>query len=67
MADNAWRKLAQKVKAKRAKKVNPRFSNKVNNNEIVVQRLSADVSGKVQKYSRIGLYSWSTTLFVIHK
>ena len=56
MADNAWKKIAQKVKAKRAKKIGAGTSNirKIKNKELVVQRLSADVSGKAQKYSRIG-------------
>ena len=56
MADNAWKKIAQKVKAKRVKKIGAGTSNirKIKNKELVVQRLSADVSGQAQKNSRIG-------------
>ena len=54
MAD--WRKSQDKMKNKRlkkGKKVEPGTS-KAEHETIVVQRLSAEVAGKAQKYSRIG-------------
>ena len=48
-----WRKFAAKQKAKRRGKNQVLEDNKVAE-EIVVQRMSGDVSGKQQKYSRIG-------------
>lgn len=48
-----WRKFAAKQKAKRRGKSQVVEDSKVAK-EIVVQRMSADVSGKQQKYSRIG-------------
>ena len=48
-----WRKFAAKQKAKRRGKNQVVEENKVAE-EIVVQRMSGDVSGKQQKYSRIG-------------
>lgn len=54
MAD--WRKFQEKMKNKRlkkGKKVEPGTS-KAEHETIVVQRLSAEVTGKAQKYSRIG-------------
>ena len=56
MADDAWEKLNDKVKAKRAKKCGGRDTKlrKIKGKELVVQRRSADVSGKAHKYSRIG-------------
>ena len=48
-----WRKFAAKQKAKRRGKNQVVEDNKVAE-EIVVQRMSGDVSGKQQKYSRIG-------------
>ena len=51
-----WKKLQEQVKAKRAKKGAKRSREeiKIENGEIVVQRLSAEVTGKAQKFSRIG-------------
>ena len=48
-----WRKFAAKQKAKRRGKNQVVEDNKVAE-EIVVQRMSGDVSGKHKKYSRIG-------------
>ena len=48
-----WRKFAAKQKTKRRGKNQVVEDNKVAE-EIVVQRMSGDVSGKQQKYSRIG-------------
>ena len=48
-----WRKFAAKQKAKRRGKNQVVEESKVAE-EIVVQRMSGDVSGKQQKYSRIG-------------
>ena len=48
-----WRKFATKQKAKRRGKNQVVEDNKVAE-EIVVQRMSGDVSGKHQQYSRIG-------------
>jgi len=47
-----WRKFAAKQKAKRKGKNQGVKESKVAE-EIVVQRMSADVSGKQQKYTRI--------------
>ena len=51
-----WKKLQEQVKAKRAKKEAKRSRGeiKIENGEIVVQRLSAEVTGKAQNFSRIG-------------
>lgn len=56
MADDTWKKLKEKVKAKRTKKRGVRDTSlrEIKGKELVVQRLSAEVSGKAQKYSRIG-------------
>ena len=50
-----WRQFANKQKQKRAVKENCKGGTKDDvRSEIIVQRMSADVSGKQQKYSRIG-------------
>ena len=51
-----WKKSNEQVKAKRAKKGVKRSREviKIENGGIVVQRLSAEVTGKAQKFSRIG-------------
>jgi hypothetical protein len=51
-----WRKFANKQKQKRTAKGKSckGDNNSVVKDEIIVQRMSADVSGKQQKYSRIG-------------
>ena len=58
MADNgdAWKRLKEKMKQKRKPKDYPcnKKEKRPNGGEIVVQRLSAHVSGKAQKYTRIG-------------
>ena len=56
MAAAAWKRLNEQVKAKRTKKGVKRSRDgvKIENGEIVVQRLSAEVTGKAQKFSRIG-------------
>ena len=55
MAD-AWKKLRSEVKDKRLAKCNQRTSTKQRpkGEELIVQRLSSEVSGKAQKYCRIG-------------
>ena len=52
MAD-AWRKLNQKIKEKRAKK-GGHSSRKFQGDQLTIQRLSSEVSGKAQKYARVG-------------
>ena len=56
MADAAWRKLKDKVTAKRGKKrdAGDTTHKLLKGNELTVQRLSSEVSGKAQKYARIG-------------
>ncbi len=50
-----WRKFQQKMKEKRLKKgTKEAASSKKEFKTIVVQRLSAEVTGKAQKYSRVG-------------
>ena len=55
MADAAWKKLNEKIKAKRTKgtKKDPPKNHR-RGDELTVQRLSAEVAGKAQKYTRIG-------------
>ena len=50
----AWKKLKDKVKAKRTKTSLPETQRRPRGDELTVQRLSAQVSGKAQKYSRMG-------------
>ena len=56
MADKAdkWMKFKKAMKEKRTGKQGKSKDPRRNKEEIVVQRLSADVTGKAQKYSRIG-------------
>jgi hypothetical protein len=54
MADAAWKRLNAKVNAKRAKKATTTTQSRSKPTEITVQRLSAEVVGKAQKYTRIG-------------
>ena len=60
MADNgsSWKKLKEKMKERRTEKTKGKKkdgkNSALNDNFITVQRLSAEVSGKAQKYSRIG-------------
>ena len=50
-----WKDFANKMKNKRAAKgKNPKDSKEPLKDELIVQRMSSDVSGKAQKYSRIG-------------
>ena len=50
-----WRKFANKQKEKRGTKGNKgKKENSEDRAEIIVQRMSSDVSGKQQKYTRIG-------------
>ena len=49
----AWRKLNQKIKEKRAKK-GGQSGRKIQGDQLTVQRLSSEVSGKAQKYARVG-------------
>ena len=54
MAD-AWKRLNEKVKEKRAKKDPPKdHRRRPKGEQLTIQRLSAEVSGKAQKYTRIG-------------
>lgn len=55
MANAVWKKLNEKIKAKRTKttKKEPPKDHRWGD-EITVQRLSAEVAGKAQKYTRIG-------------
>ncbi|XP_028417962.1 uncharacterized protein LOC114542662 [Dendronephthya gigantea] len=60
--NDTWETFREKMKDKRCKKAQTAVNNKglsagdqiVRNGELVVQRLSSEVSGKAQKYSRIG-------------
>lgn len=56
MADARWKKLKDKVSAKRGKKrdAGDATYKLLKGKELTVQRLSSDVSGKAQKYARIG-------------
>ena len=54
MAEQAWKNLSDKIKAKRTKKQFKDNVKKVKGEELIVQRLSAEVSGKAQKYCRMG-------------
>ena len=56
MADAAWKKLKDKVTAKRGKKrdAGDATHKLLTGKELTVQRLSSNVSGKAQKYARIG-------------
>ena len=56
MADAAWKKLKDKVTAKRGKKPDAGDTTHklLKGKELTVQRLSSEVSGKAQKYARIG-------------
>jgi len=55
MVDKAdkWKKFKSTMKEKRTGKQGKPNDPRRNKEEIVVQRLSADVTGKAQKYSRI--------------
>eukprot|EP00794_Sanderia_malayensis_P002412 gene2412-2781_t len=54
MAD-AWKKIKEGVKAKRTNTAVPNnVQRRPKGEELTVQRLSADVSGKAQKYTRMG-------------
>ena len=56
MADATWKKLKDKVTAKRGKKrdAGAMKHKLLKGKELTVQRLSSEVSGKAQKYARIG-------------
>ena len=56
MADVGWNKLKDKVTAKRGKKrdAGDTTHKLLKGKELTVQRLSSEVSGKAQKYARIG-------------
>jgi len=56
MADKAdkWKKFKNAMKEKRTGRQGKPNDPRRNKEEIVVQRLSADVTGKAYKYSRIG-------------
>lgn len=53
----SWKKFKEKMKERRMAKAKDKKKNEksaLNDNFITVQRLSAEVSGKAQKYARIG-------------
>ncbi|CAB3983392.1 Hypothetical predicted protein [Paramuricea clavata] len=50
--DNAWRSFQEEMKRKRTK-VGAKDRKWVKKSELVVQRLGAEVAGKVQKFSRV--------------
>ncbi len=55
MADRAWKQFKENIKQKRgAKRKAAEKAGVSATGEIIVQRLSATVSGKAQKYSRVG-------------
>ena len=55
MADAAWKKLNEKIRAKRTKTTKKDLpKNHRQGDELTVHRLSAEVAGKAQKYTRIG-------------
>ena len=54
MSDAALKRLNQKIKEKRNKKYTQKDKPRHIKNELAVQRLSAEVVGKAQKYTRIG-------------
>ena len=55
MADKAWKQFKENIKQKRvAKRKATEKAGVSAAGEIIVQRLSATVSGKAQKYSRVG-------------
>ena len=55
MADAAWKKLNEKIRAKRIKTTKKALpKNHRRGDELTIQRLSAEVAGKAQKYTRIG-------------
>ena len=51
--DNAWRTFKEEMKRKRTKGVT-NDNKRLKKSELIVQRLSAEVSGKAQKFCRIG-------------
>lgn len=53
LGDAAWKRLNAKVNAKRARKATT-TKNRPKPKELTIQRLSAEVVGKAQKYTRIG-------------
>ena len=55
MADRAWRTYQEQMKQKRMKTRNKKNVDPSNRtDELVIQQLSAEVSGKAQKYLRVG-------------
>ena len=56
MADAVWKKFKDNKTAKRGKKrdAGDTMHKLLNGNELTVQRLSSEISGKAQKYARIG-------------
>ncbi len=54
MADRAWKQFKENIKQKRGAKRKAAEKGVSATGEIIVQRLSATVSGKAQKYSRVG-------------
>ena len=56
----AWKKYKQAIANKRqGNKKKSTSSDILKKEEIIVQRLSAEVTGKAQKYSRVGRkYNW---------
>ena len=54
MSNQAWKNFKQTMKEKRLTKGKKKERCVLNSGELVVQRLSSSVSGKAQKYSRVG-------------
>ena len=54
MSNQAWKNFKKNMKDKRVTKGKRKERCVLNSGELVVQRLSSSVSGKAQKYSRVG-------------
>ena len=56
MAKRSWMNFKEKMKEKRLNKTpsQDKRQRKLQGSELTIQRLSSDVSGKAQKYSRVG-------------
>ena len=56
MANRSWMKFKEKMKEKRLNKTTAQVKRqrKLQGSELTIQRLSSEVSGKAQKYSRVG-------------
>ena len=52
--EKAWRTFQEEMKRKRTQKAGSTDPTRAKKSELIVQRLSAEVSGKSQKLSRVG-------------